>query len=107
MRSTTSSKLRNKARTLTFGLEKDAKFIYERKEADILSYCQVCECFFASSIDMEAYERVGCCRACEDNFAELNLEKWKNGWRPSKEDVILKKKERNSLLFARYVNAEK
>jgi hypothetical protein len=56
---------------------------------------------------MEAYERVGCCRACEDNFAELNLEKWKNGWRPSKEDVILKKKERNSLLFARYVNAEK
>jgi hypothetical protein len=106
MRSITSSKFLNKARTLTFGLEKDAKLILEIKENSIPTFCNLCESFLSSNIDVEAFYRVGVCRACENDFAEPNLELWKGGWRPTIEQVILKKDERNSLLFARYVDAE-
>jgi hypothetical protein len=106
MQSITSSKFQSKARTLTFGLEKDAKLILEINKNNISTFCNLCESFLSSNIDVDAFYRVGVCRACENDFAEPNLTLWKEGWRPTGEQVILKKDERNSLLFARYVDAE-
>lgn len=106
MQSITSSKFRSKAPTLTFGLEKEAKLILEINENNISTFCSVCECFLSNNLDVEAFYRVGVCRTCENDFAECDLEAWNDGWRPSKEEIMLKKEERNSLLLARYVDAE-
>lgn len=106
MQSIISSKSQSKVRTLTFGLEKEAKLILEINEDRVPTFCNICESFFSNNVDIEAFYRVGVCRACENDFAEQNLEAWNNGWRPSKEQIFLKKEERNSLLLARYIDAE-
>lgn len=106
MQSTTLLKYRNRDQTLTFGLEKEAKLILQINGNNIPTFCSICEAFLSNNLDVEAFYRVGVCRACENDFAESNLEAWNAGSRPSKEQIILKKEERNSLLFARYVDAE-
>jgi hypothetical protein len=63
----------------------------------------VCECTLSNDVDAEAYLRVACCRKCENDFAEVDLDRWNSGWRPTQESISLKKKERNYLLAARYV----
>jgi|688.fasta_scaffold01620_37 hypothetical protein len=52
--------------------------------------CPVCECIFRSSEDEKSYKSFGCCESCETLWARPNQEKWKNGWRPEKEIVLLK-----------------
>ena len=76
MQSTTLSKYRNRARTLTFGLEKQADFFSSVKEIGTPFFCPICETVMSNSIDIEAYDRVNCCRACENDFAETNLKAW-------------------------------
>lgn len=106
MQSTTLSKYRNRARTLTFGLEKQADFFSSAKEIGTPFFCPICETVTSNSIDIEAYDRVNCCRACENDFAETNLNAWREGARPTTSEIQIKKQERNSLLMARYLTTE-
>jgi len=46
--------------------------------------------------DIEAMERTGCCRGCEQQFYEPHREKWADGWRPDEQTVI---SVRDSRLF--------
>lgn len=107
MQSTTSSKYQSKVRTLTFGLEKQADFFSKIDEVGAPFFCPICDTVMSSNIDNEAYDRVFCCRACESDFAETNLKAWKEGVRPSTQDVENKKRDRNSLLAIRYLTTEK
>ena len=93
MRSITSSKSRDKAQTLSFGLKKQIKVFINSIRVDAPLFCPICESIMSHSLDVEAYERVSCCRDCESDFAELNLKDWKNGWRPSQEQIDIKTKE--------------
>jgi len=52
--------------------------------------CPVCEYIFRSSEDEKSFRNFGCCESCETSWARPNQEKWKNGWRPEKEIVLLK-----------------
>ena len=106
MQSTTLSKYRNRARTLTFGLEKQADFFSKIKEIETPFFCQICDVVMSNNIDTEAYDRVGCCRACESDFAEINLKSWNEGVRPTSQEIEIKKQERNSLLMHRYLTVE-
>lgn len=53
-------------------------------------FCPLCESIMNTSYDNEAYRKFDCCDMCSSNFVYPNLEKWKNGWRPAKEDVMSK-----------------
>lgn len=44
--------------------------------------CPVCDVFFSSSDDEQAWQRFKCCSVCADKWAYPNAEKWDNGWRP-------------------------
>ena len=107
MQSTTLSKYQSRARTLTFGLEKSADFFSKIEEVGAPFFCPICDTVMSSNIDNEAYDRVFCCRACESDFAETNLKAWREGVRPSRQDVENKKRDRNSLLAIRYLTMEK
>ena len=107
MRSITSSKSRDKAQTLSFGLKKQIKVFINSTRIDTPLFCPVCESIMSHNLDVEAYERVGSCRDCESDFAELNLKDWKNGWRPNQEQIDIKTKEREALALARYLHMEK
>jgi hypothetical protein len=107
MRSITSSKSQSRDRTLTFGLKNECLFINNISITSIPFFCPICNLAISNNIDVESYNRVKCCRDCESDFAELNLEKWKEGHRPDEIDVLKKVKEREEMLFKRYVNTEK
>ena len=107
MQSTISSKYQNRVRTLTFWLEKQVDFFSKVEEVGTPFFCPICDTVMSSNIDSEAYDRVSCCRACESDFAETNLKAWREGVRPSTQDVENKKRDRNSLLAIRYLTTEK
>ena len=107
MRLTISSKFQDQDRTLTFGLKKSAK-LYIENNAEVPFFCPVCKIAMYSTLDEESFKRVSCCRDCETDFAEKDLEKWKKGSRPSVEDVNSKILEREILFTQRYIkNVEK
>lgn len=49
--------------------------------------CSVCGLAFRHQEDYAEHERYGCCTDCSLYFMQPNRKKWKNGWRPSKEEV--------------------
>lgn len=100
------SKFQGRGPTLSFGHNK-IKLFGEISAVEIPFFCPICLEVLANSLDVEAYTRVQCCRACENDFAEVNLEAWKGGQRPTQKQIEQKLKERNSLLFNRYVDTEK
>jgi hypothetical protein len=50
-------------------------------------FCPVCERQMISSEDIESYKQFQCCENCDTWWVRQNIEKWKNGWRPDREDI--------------------
>jgi len=49
--------------------------------------CPICNLVLRGLEDVESIEGFGMCTDCQDFFYWPNFEKWKNGWRPKKEEV--------------------
>lgn len=49
--------------------------------------CPVCETVFRTRIDEEEYKKLECCAICAKTWAYPNIDKWKNGWRPTIDEV--------------------
>ena len=49
--------------------------------------CPVCKLVLRGLEDVESVQSYGLCVDCQDYFYWPNLDKWKNGWRPKKEEV--------------------
>ena len=49
--------------------------------------CPVCETVFRTRLDEEEYKRLECCAICAKAWAYPNIERWKNGWRPTSDEV--------------------
>lgn len=49
--------------------------------------CPVCETLLRSKDDEEAFESFSCCHRCSMAWASARRESWKEGWRPSTEDI--------------------
>ena len=56
---------------------------YEPSSTD----CNICGYAFRHQEDVIEHEKHGCCIDCSLQFMQPNKEKWKNGWRPSKEEI--------------------
>ena len=50
-------------------------------------FCDVCSIRFCSVEDEKSYDEFECCSSCADTWAYSKKSEWKNGWRPSKEQV--------------------
>lgn len=61
------------------------------KEKDVIKstplFCPICEAIMKFFYDEESFKKFECCDSCSNYFVYPNMEKWKNGWRPSKDDV--------------------
>lgn len=51
-------------------------------------FCPVCDFIMKSFYDDEAYRKFSCCDACASSWAYPHSDKWKSGWRPTKEEVM-------------------
>lgn len=51
-------------------------------------YCKICSYPLLSSEDFDKSETYECCHECYMQFVESRRESWKNGWRPTKTDVV-------------------
>lgn len=49
--------------------------------------CPVCEFVLRDLDDVISVKTHSACRVCTDSFKFPNLEKWKNGWRPTVEEA--------------------
>ena len=49
--------------------------------------CPVCECALRHFDDVVSVKSFSCCTDCQNEFYWANIDKWKTGWRPKKEDV--------------------
>lgn len=49
--------------------------------------CPVCDTVLRTQDDEHSYEKFQCCSFCAINWAYPNVERWKNGWRPDKNDA--------------------
>ena len=49
--------------------------------------CTLCDVLFADQIDLTAFHQYGCCSECSYIWAQPNIEKWNDGWRPNKSQV--------------------
>jgi len=52
--------------------------------------CPVCDYLMRNSEDEKSYHEFECCESCETFWARPNLSKWKEGWRPDKEQIVKK-----------------
>ena len=49
--------------------------------------CPVCKYLMRNIDDEKSYHQFECCESCETYWARPNLQKWKEGWRPTLEQV--------------------
>ena len=57
-------------------------------------FCPLCDWIMNSFYDEEIYKKFTCCDNCANEWVYSNMEKWKEGWRPSREDIDNKIKNR-------------
>ena len=67
---------------------------YSSETPNIPLFCEVCGFMFASKADEETYEKFKCCETCADKWAYSRSEEWKEGWRPSPEELKLHQEKR-------------
>lgn len=53
------------------------------------AFCPCCLRPMRDVTDPSSYEANSCCFSCDIKFARPNIAKWKEGWRPSREEVDL------------------
>ena len=49
--------------------------------------CPNCNLLLSSSDDATVFIKFKCCSWCADKWAYINSDRWRSGWRPSREDV--------------------
>ena len=70
--------------------EKHPAGFYVRKaesEDKVPLDCPVCSLSMRDQQDIVSYSFYGCCSDCKVTWAEPNIDKWKEGWRPSEEKI--------------------
>lgn len=61
--------------------------------------CELCQFLYRSHDDELSHEEFGCCHKCALKWAHPDRERWKNGYRPSSDEIILEVNLRPQMLF--------
>lgn len=61
-------------------------------------FCEVCEFPHDLNRDWMYFEKFGMCQECATTLVESRQEEWKNGWRPTKDQIDMYVNERMRLL---------
>ena len=51
------------------------------------SFCPLCDCVMKGSFSTNSYYDYGTCINCRIEFIEGREQRWKDGWRPTKEQL--------------------
>tara|TARA_B100000700_G_scaffold327330_1_gene441541 strand:- start:793 stop:975 length:183 start_codon:yes stop_codon:yes gene_type:complete len=51
-------------------------------------------------MDIASKINTGTCRECEFKFVQPNLKKWNLGWRPSRQEVLLHRKDIKKRIYS-------
>lgn len=57
------------------------------REFRVPAFCPICDNIMKGSKSNNSYYDYGCCHNCKIAFVEEREEKWKSGWRPTKEQI--------------------
>jgi hypothetical protein len=49
--------------------------------------CPVCDMLMLTRDDVDSYTQKRCCEKCALKWADMNLKRWNEGWRPSGEEI--------------------
>ena len=52
-------------------------------------FCPICKIPMLVDVDKTEYYKNGCCFKCSIYFVEGRKERWKSGWRPNEEEMIV------------------
>jgi ubiquitin C-terminal hydrolase len=76
-------------RTQKFLMDNNKSFIVLKRGEwnNSQMFCPICEFVMTSYSDYEAYEEYACCKECFLKFVESRKKKWKEGWRPKREEI--------------------
>ena len=70
---------------------KDIDFVFVDKRTDpspgIPLFCPICNFAVRTYEDRSCYESKQCCSKCAMVFADSRLDEWKDGWRPTTEQI--------------------
>lgn len=55
-------------------------------------FCPLCDHIMNSYYDEEAWKKFECCDDCANSWAYASADAWKTGWRPTKQEVLDKKR---------------
>ena len=59
----------------------------ETNDDNVPLACPVCSYLLRTFDDEKSYRNFKCCESCETHWARPNLKMWKEGWRPSKNQI--------------------
>lgn len=67
----------------------DGFYIIKPKDAvnTVPLFCPICETIMLSFYDEGSFKKFECCDSCANYCVYPNMEKWKSGWRPTKQDI--------------------
>lgn len=55
-------------------------------------FCPVCDYIMNSHYDEESWSKFECCDDCANSWVYGSVDRWKSGWRPTKKEILDKKK---------------
>jgi len=60
-------------------------------------YCGICEALLVNSQDIISSDEFNCCENCRTTWVEPRRESYLQGWRPTREEVLLEIEKRKAL----------
>jgi hypothetical protein len=61
------------------------------------AFCGICDSILTTSLDIIASDEYDCCERCRIKWVEPRKEAYKEGWRPSEDEVLEEIKKRKAL----------
>lgn len=69
------------------------------EENIIPTFCKICESTIRTEDDSKSASKFKACFNCSVDFIYPNIELWKDGWRPSRDEINSKLKLRSAIML--------
>ena len=76
----------------------DIVFIDMESDSSMPLFCPVCDFIMKGPIDETYYRKRSCCESCGLKWADVYRDKWLEGWRPPKKEILKEIKKRKKRI---------